>query len=109
MNDGMCKARREFLDDQFSVGSLFDTTPDEARPDQPRLVAELLSFVAESARPRKELRFETIMKRFCEFSTSDINGAISDLLRSGKLFSSTGKARINDGVLLGAKPFSVPR
>jgi three-Cys-motif partner protein len=107
MNDGMCKARLEFLGSQFRANSLFDMTPDEAVPDTSRLKAQLLSDLAGGKRMnRKALRLKALLDHFCQFQTKEVNAAIGDLLKARQLFSSTGKTRINDEVVLSTVPFS---
>src|SRR5207249_3857652 len=47
MNDGMCKARLDFLGKQFCTGMLFDCTPDDERPDFGKLNQDLISATKE--------------------------------------------------------------
>jgi three-Cys-motif partner protein len=106
MNDGMCKARLEFLGSRFVANRLFDCTPEEEVPDTGRLKADLLAALAVGKRlTRKELRLEALRHHFGLLQTKDINAAVGELLKAGRLFSSTGKPRINDEVVLSATPF----
>jgi len=106
MNDRMCKARQEFLGKQFKTNNLFDLTPVEAVPDTVQLKTDLLDLLADGKQmTRKHLRLQVLLRQFCEFQTKDINAAISELLKAGRLFSSTGKSRINDDVVLGKNAF----
>ncbi len=41
-----------------------------------------------------------LLAHFGRYEVKDYNAAITDLLKAGKLQSSTGKSRINDEVLL---------
>jgi three-Cys-motif partner protein len=110
INDAMCKARREFLGTEFSKGLLFDLTPEEELPDISELRRSLLTVVPEKGHlSRKALRLKGLLTHFGRHETKDYNAAISDLLQSGRLHSSTGKTRINDDVLLGRAPFNTAR
>jgi hypothetical protein len=107
MNDGMCKARLEFLGRQFKQNVLFDCTPEGEAPDTEGLRRDLLEILGRGrAMSRKELRVEALQRHFGKFLTKDINAAVGELLRSGKLFSNTGKTRINDDVVLSAAPLT---
>ncbi len=109
MNDGMCKARQAFLGNQFRKNTLFDCTPEEEVADTGGLKKELLGCLAGGKRmTRKELRLHALRRHFCMFQTKDINAAIGELLKAGRLYSSTGKSRINDDVVLGSTPFGSP-
>jgi three-Cys-motif partner protein len=110
INDAMCKARREFLGAEFTKGTLFDLTPEEDLPDLSELRKSLLALVPEETHvSRKALRLKGLLAHFGRHEVKDYNAAIGDLLNSGKLHSSTGKARINDDVLLARAPFSPSR
>lgn len=105
MNEGMCKARRAFLGEQFNKNRLFDCAPEEA--DTGQLKKDLLEYLVGGKRmTRKKLRLEALLRHFCEFQTKDINTAVCDLLKAGRLFSATGKSKIGDEVELSATPFS---
>ena len=110
INDAMCKARREFLGAEFTKGMLFDLTPKEEVPDLSELRASLLALVPhDGSLSRKALRLKGLLAHFGRHEVKDYNAAIGELLKSGKLHSGTGKARINDEVLLARGPFSSPR
>lgn len=110
INDAMCKARREFLGAEFTTGTLFDLTPEEEVPDLSELRVGLLALVPEGGRPsRKALRLKGLLAHFGRHEVKDHNAAIGELIRSGRLHSSTGKARINDDVLLARVPFNPTR
>jgi three-Cys-motif partner protein len=110
INDAICKARRVFLGAEFTRGLLFDLTPAEEVPDLSELRASLVALVPPGGRlTRKALRVKGLIARFGRHEAKDYNAAIGDLLKSGKLHSGTGKARINDDVLLARVPFSTTR
>ncbi len=54
----------------------------------------------DNRRSRKALRVKGLLAHFGRYEVKDYNAAITDLLKAGKLQSSTGKSRINDEVLL---------
>ncbi len=110
INDAMCKARREFLGAEFSKGMLFDLTPEEEVPDLSELRKGLLAMVLEAGPlSRKALRLKGLLAHFGRHEVKDYNTAIGDLLKAGTLYSDTGKARINDDVLLAREPFNPSR
>jgi three-Cys-motif partner protein len=110
MNDGMCEAQREFLGKRFSKDRLFDHTPDSETGDPERLVKDILEILADGKRmTRKAVRQKAIPLHFCFFESKEINAAIGQLLKTGKLFSSNGKTRINEDVLLSMTPFTSPQ
>jgi three-Cys-motif partner protein len=101
MNDGMCKARLEFLGSQFKKDSLFDLTPETEQRDREELWKDLLGFLQQDGpKTRKTLREKVIRTHFCKWQSKEINSALGDLLKSGRIMSSTGKTRINDDVIL---------
>ena len=70
----------------------------------------LLALAPEDGRlSRKALRLKGLLAHFGRHEVKDYNAAIGDLLKAGKLHSGTGKARINDDVLLAREPFSPSR
>src|SRR5947209_20531809 len=66
MNDAMCKARREFVKDQFpQAGYLFDRTPDVEKVDLPKLCKDLMQLVTNRLGfTRRELRLSAIARYF---------------------------------------------
>jgi three-Cys-motif partner protein len=101
INDAMCKSRHEFLGHEFRKGFLFDSTPEAELPDLGGLKRDLLAVIGKEGRlSRKSLRLRGILEHFGRFESKDYNTAIGDLLKAGKLSSSTGKTRINDDVSL---------
>ena len=106
MNDGMCKARRDFLGNQFSKPFLFDFTPEEEVVDLNELCNRLEMLLREKGKlTRESLRRHALLTDFGRYTTTDHNSAISSLLKAKRIFSSTGKARINDTVFLTVMPF----
>lgn len=106
MNDAMCNARQQFLGSQFQKGMLFDMTPASEVADTTELRKVLIEIIGSAGRvTRKEARIRLLSSFFCRFTKKELNQAISDLLKSGKLFSETGRTRINDKVLLSTQSF----
>lgn len=110
MNDAMCKARREFVKHEFPPrDALFDMTPTSETVDLPMLCNDLMQIVrVDSVFTRRELRLKAIRHFFGRFSTSDYTKAVAELLKEKRLFSRSGKSRINEKERLSAKPFSTP-
>ena len=106
INDAMCKARREFLGNEFNRGMLFDFIPEVELPDLTKLRSSLFALIPQDGRlTRKALRLKGLVKYFGRYEIKDYNAAIAEMLKAGKLHSSTGKTRINDDVILGRAPF----
>ncbi|MDB5350669.1 MAG: hypothetical protein JWN86_1916 [Planctomycetota bacterium] len=106
INDAMCKARLQFLGKQFNQNMLFDLIPEREVANLSELRRTLLSISpSDGSISRKALRQKGLLKHFGRFEKKDFDAAIAALIESGELYSSTGKARINDGVLLSAIPF----
>ena len=93
MSDGMCTAKKEFLGSQLNnSGQLFNMIPEEEAVNLGELRSWLRDIMAESTViTRKKLRLKALPKCFCRFTSGDVNRAVGDLLKNGKLFSSTGK------------------
>lgn len=106
MNDAMCKARREFLGNQFAKGFLFDMTPDQEKPDVDALADALITILREKGiLTRKVLRGLGLSAHFGRHESKDYNLAVTNLLKAGRVHSGTGKTRINDDVRLSLSPF----
>ncbi|MDZ4820218.1 MAG: three-Cys-motif partner protein TcmP [Planctomycetota bacterium] len=106
MNDAMCNARQEFLGEQFPANTLFDLTPDHELSDFDELKTALVNTLrVNGPLKRKALRMKSLESFFCQFSKSQLNQNVKELLKARRLFSSTGKIVINDDVLLSAIPF----
>jgi three-Cys-motif partner protein len=110
MNDAVCKARREFVKDEFPQdGQLFDTTPAGEVVDIQKLAQELLlAAPAQGTITRRELRLESMKQHFGRYSSQDYSKAVSELITKNGLFSETGKSRINDNVRLSRQMFGQP-
>jgi three-Cys-motif partner protein len=107
MNDAMYKARREFLGNQFIKGLLFDMTPDEEKPKVDALADDLVSILqTKGVLTRRALRNEGLLGHFGRYESKDYNLAVTNLLKAGRIHSSTGKSRINDDVRLSTSRFS---
>jgi hypothetical protein len=106
MNDAMCKARFNFLGNQFSKGCLFDTTPEVEIPDPEKLGNDLIRMLnLAGVMTRKALRIRLIWETyFGRVETKGVNKVIAELLKSNRIFSETGKSRINDTVKLSCDP-----
>lgn len=109
MNDAMCKANRQFLEEEFpSKEHLFDVKPAKETVDVIALrkaVFELFS-TESSTMNRKQIRRRLLHTGpVGRVTTSEINRQVGELLKHSKLFSATGKTRINDDVSLSKKPF----
>jgi hypothetical protein len=106
MNDGMCKARREFLGARFVKGRLFDMTPEDEQPDIGELANLLHAILKDKGvLTRKRLHALTIASCFGRYLSKDMNAGTKRLLDTAKIFSETGKNRINDNVRLSCTPF----
>lgn len=107
MNDNMCKARRQFVEEQlrkkYKGPTLFDVTPEGEVVEQDELEAEVIRIVSVSDEPptRWDVRLKLLLAGyFARLTQSDVNRAIASLLRSKRLrrYESTG--RVNDATRL---------
>ncbi len=107
MNDAMCTARREFVKVEFpKEGVLFDLTPSSETVDLAALCDGLMELVKNrDVFTRRWLRLEALKHLFGRYSTSDYTAAVAALLKSGRLYSKSGRSRINDGQPLSTRPF----
>lgn len=99
MNDFMCKARRSFVESSLPKDTLFDLTPAEEIVDPAELDDAVLSVFSQQNRnlTRRDVQIRLMGNGFfARLTTSEINKTIIGLLKQGRLFSSTGKTRIND-------------
>ena len=98
----------QFIHDQFpSSGYLFDPTPAEELFDQAAICDEMMDLASRMHQPftRKQLRLNAISRDFGRYSSGDYKTAVGALLKQKRLYSATAATRINDDVLLQAKPF----
>jgi hypothetical protein len=108
MNDTMYKARERFLRQQFADGLLFDTRPHEESKDMLSFAKRLFDITGENEPiSRKKLKLKAMQEFFCCYNNSDYLEIIRKLLfgvGGMKLYSRSGKTRINDNELLSTKP-----
>jgi three-Cys-motif partner protein len=110
MNDGMFKARKEFLKESFPAGGLFDLTPEHEIGDPIKLANDIVEILGNGKRlNRKAVRVEALKRHLGFFEKKEINGVITEQLKARKLFSERGKTSINDEVLLSTAPFTCPQ
>ena len=107
MNDAMCTARREFVKVEFPKDeALFDLTPSSETVDLAALCDRLMELAKNrEVFTRRWLRLEALKHLFGRYSTSDYTAAVTALLKSGRLYSKSGRARINDVEPLSSRPF----
>lgn len=116
MNDGMCRARREFLKDQFppqeGLFGTLDPTPQAEQVDLAKIADQLMKVVPTTPTfTRRALRLNgmKVEDQFCRYGTKDYNEAVAHLIKSGRLYSRTGRPRINDEEALSLKPFATTK
>lgn len=109
MNDIMYDARERFLKSEFADGRLFDTRPIEEERDMTAFTKNLYEIISrEQPITRKFVKLTAMQEFFCRYKTGDYYKAIRELLKGFeglKLYSKSGKLRINDEELLSTKPF----
>lgn len=96
MNDKMGDIYREF----YTKGRLFEYCPIPHKRDLIFLEKKLLEFLQQKIRTRKRIKEVFMKKYFLRFKESDYNQTVSKLLKEKKIYSDTGKIRINDDNLL---------
>lgn len=92
MNERMGDVFRDF----YAKGRLFQVFP----RDKTLLEKEILKFLQDKAETRKRIKEVLMIKHFLRFKESDYNQVVSKLLKEKKIYSDTGKTRINDNNLL---------
>jgi hypothetical protein len=98
MNDEMVKSMRTLADlAKPKDSTLFEMRSIELVPDIEKLPPIILKH---ALRPTERgiVILNVIRECFGRFSRKEIRGLIEQLLKDGKLFSETGKTRINDTV-----------
>lgn len=110
MNNIMYKAREQFLKNEFADGKLFDIRPDEEQKD-PVVFTKKLYEIVKIKEPvsRKDVKLIAMKEFFCRYNLSDYSNAVNNLLKGFeglKLYSKSGKTRINDEDLLSTRPFN---
>jgi hypothetical protein len=76
---------------------LFESVPTRIIPEAGRL-PELILEQADGKMPRKDLLIRVVRRHTGDFSCSEINKSISQLIKNSRLVSATGKGRINDTI-----------
>lgn len=109
MNDTMYKARELFLKEEFAKDTLFDLRPPEETKNFPLFRSRLFEITRDNEPiDRKTLMLMVMQEFFCLYSSSDYKKAVKALLEGSheyRLYSESGKIRINDHVPLSSKPF----
>lgn len=109
MNDIMYDARERFLKSEFADGKLFDTRPIEEQKDMMAFTKKIYEIVSKKGTiARKLVKLLAMQDFFCRYKTGDYSKAITSLLKGYeglRLYSKSGKTRINDDELLSTKPF----
>lgn len=109
MNDIMYDARERFLKSEFADGKLFDTRPIEEERDMTAFTKNLYEIISkEQPITRKSVKLTAMQEFFCRYKTGDYSKAIIELLKGFeglKLYSKSGKSKINDEELLSTKQF----
>lgn len=109
MNDIMYDAREQFLKSEFVDGKLFDIRPDEEQKDMITFTKKLYEIVEQNEIiSRKMIKLKAMQYFFCRYNKSDYSKAVTNLLKGFeglKLYSKSGKTKINDDELLSNKPF----
>lgn len=109
MNDIMYDARERFLKSEFADGKLFDTRPIEEQKDMMAFTKKIYAIVSKKEPiARKFVKLIAMQDFFCRYKTGDYSKAITCLLKGYeglRLYSKSGRTKINDDELLSTKPF----
>jgi len=109
MNDTMYKARERFLKSEFADDRLFDTRPLEEQKDTVNFTKRLYEIVKQNDPiSRKGVKLIAMQEFFCRYNFGDYSTAVTSLLKGFeglRIFSKSGKTRINDEELLSTKQF----
>lgn len=102
MNDIMGDVYRDF----YSKGRLFDITPPKKRRDLELLEKNILGLAKEiGIINRAKIKEILIPRLFMRYKESDYNQVISRLIKEEKIYSETGKVRVNDLTLISLTKF----
>lgn len=102
MNDGMGNILRDF----YTSGRLFPDLPSEMSRDMDYLEEEIMNiFRTRTSTDRLQIKQALIPKLFLRYKEGDYGKIIEKLLQEEKVFSETGKMRINDQTLLSLRRF----
>lgn len=100
MNDATCRARDSQAESEAPTDlTLFEMRPESLVPDLQHL-PELLRRSSTKPMRRGDLVQTVIRSAFCRYSSWQIRRTISQLIKEEKIASETGRARINDDVLV---------
>ena len=109
MNDIMYDARERFLKSEFADGKLFDTRPLEEQKYMMAFTKKIYEIVSKKEPiARKFVKLIAMQDFFFRYKTGDYSKAITSLLKGYeglRLYSKSGRAKINDDELLATKPF----
>jgi three-Cys-motif partner protein len=106
MNDIMHAEYENFLIREYSEGYLFDLRPEDKKKDLSKLEKTVYELVArEKPISRYGIRKALVPLNFLKYAKKDYRACVENLLKNEKLFSETGKTRINDNVLLSSERF----
>lgn len=93
MNDIMGNVYREF----YTKGRLFDVTPPEKRRDLRLLEKIIIDLMREVGTTNREsIKKVLMLKLFMKYKEGDYNKVILKLMKEKKVYSKTGRVRIND-------------
>ena len=99
MNDATVRSREMFAESERPANpTLFENRPLELVPDEATLRQTILEVIGKDRLSRRDLTLRLIHTTLGEFSTAQMAREVTFLIKQGHLHSSTGKARINDGV-----------
>lgn len=109
MNDIMYKAREQFLKTEFADDRLFDMRPLEEQKDTVNFTKRLYEIIRQKEPiSRKDVKLIAMQDFFCRYNFGDYSKAITSLLKGFeglRVFSKSGKTRINDEEFLSTKLF----
>ena len=106
INDAVCNARDRFLKKERVDGLLFDLRQDDEKHDPTRLREAIRNVLGDCEKiRRRDLIVRSLEVVFGEYKESEHKATISALIKEEIIFSETGKSRINNDVLLSARPF----
>jgi len=102
MNDIMGNTYREF----YTAGRLFDAIPPEKRRDLKLLERDIFNLLKELGVTNRENIKKILMpKLFMRYKEGDYNKVISKLIKKERIYSQTGRSRINDSVMISLTKF----
>jgi len=106
MNDAVCNARDRFLGTQRVEGYLpgLDMRGEDEVHDPGRLERAILDALIAPV-SRSDLVIGAMQQVFGEYREAEHKRMIGDMIRRGKLFSLSGRSRINDQEMLSREPF----